>query len=286
MPTKEQRSRIASDHLARTRGLFAAETQASIDAVKIYEDGEGRELELGDPAFDNTVAVTAWKPILDAIAQASGRVCVVDPANFTRAGGNFENGAWDPESQICSQSNLYLVLKGLERTFHKANKHFFRGGLASDRAMFIPDVVFTAEGVMATRDVIVISPVNRKMALENHRSEAECDHDFANRIETIMRIAAANGVETLVVGDFGCGYMGNDPSVVAGLFSKWIEEHPGQIKRVVFAIGGGPSLDAFREVFPEEERPVVESAESTEEVEEDDFEIDVEPVEDGRWVFD
>lgn len=287
MTVKEQRARAASEHLARVKGIFSAETQSSIENSRIYEDGEGRELELGEPSFEDTVAATAWKPIIDALGEASGHVCVVDPANFTRAGGNYENGAWDPESQICSQGNLHPILKGLEKAYHKANKHFFRGGLASDRAVFIPNVVFTIDGVMKTSDVIVIAPVNRKMALENHRSEAECDHDLANRIETIMRIAATNGVETLVLGDFGCGYMGNDPAVVAGLFAKWIDEHPGQIKKVVFAIGGGPSLDAFRDVFPQEERPVFESHESTDdEIAEEDFEIDVEPVEDGRWVFD
>ena len=73
--------------------------------------------------------------------------------------------------------------------------------------------------------------------------------DLAHRIETIMRIAAVNEADTLVLGAFGCGFFGNDPEQVAGLLKSWLDAHGGQFEKVVFSIAGGPALDAFREAF-------------------------------------
>ena len=287
MPTKEERQAEAAKHNGLVRGVFASDIEAAVESAKIYEDGDGRELELGEPRFEETQAVVVWEPLARAIERAAGKVCVLDPANFTRPGGNYLGGGWSPEEQICAESNLFPVLEGLKATYHDANRQATRGGLNSDRAVYLTDIVFTTEGVTKKRDVLVMAPVNRRFALENHRSEAECDMDLANRVEAIMRIAAANEVDTLVLHAFGCGFFENDPKVVAELFKSWVDANPGQIERVVFAIAGGPSLDVFREVFPfEETRRQVVVEEVADDDEDDDESTDVEQTSDGRWVFD
>ena len=287
MTPKEERAKEARDHISRVNGIFEAETAASIERVVIYEDGDMRNPELGEAKFEDTEAVTAWESVAKAIEKAKGRVCVVDPAHFTRPAGGYEKGSWDIESQICAESNLAPILKGIAQRFHQSNKHYGRGGLNSDRAAYIEGVVFTTSGEMKKCDVLAISPVNRKMARENNRSEAECDQDLANRVKTLLNIAAVHEIDTLVLHDFGCGWMGNDGASVAGLFKAWLDEHPGHIGKVVFAIAGGPALDDFRDVFPEEKR-VVETEVSGEETENgaDDFEIGIEQTSEGRWVFD
>ena len=287
MPTKEERQAEAAKHNGLVRGVFASDIEAAVESAKIYEDGDGRELELGEPRFEETQAVVVWEPLARAIERAAGKVCVLDPANFTRPGGNYLGGGWSPEEQICAESNLFPVLEGLKGSYHDANRQATRGGLNSDRAVYLTDIVFTTEGVTKKRDVLVMAPVNRRFALENHRSEAECDMDLANRVEAIMRIAAANEVDTLVLHAFGCGFFENDPKVVAELFKSWVDANPGQIERVVFAIAGGPSLDVFREVFPfEETRRQVVVEEVADDDEDDDESTDVEQTSDGRWVFD
>ena len=286
MPTKEERQAEAKKHNGLVRGVFGSDIAAAVESAVVYEDGDGRELELPEARFEATEAVTAWDRMARVIDRASGKVCVVDPANFTRPGGNYLGGGWSPEEQICAESNLFPVLEGLKERYYDGNRQAGRGGLNSDRAVYLSDIVFTTGGVTKKRDVLVIAPVNRRFALENHRSEAECDADFANRVEALMRIAAANEADTLVLHAFGCGFFENDPAVVAGLFKTWLDAHPGQFEKVVFAIAGGPALDVFREMFPleERERPVVEEA--PEEHEDDDDRTDVKPTSDGRWVFD
>ena len=288
MSTKEERAAEARKHIGTMKGIFEKEIIDSAERTVLYEDGIGRNLDIPEPENESTHAVIAWKPLPKALAEASGKVCVVDPAHFTRPAGGYFNGSKDPESQLCMESNLAPILEKLNDSFYLKNKQGSRGGLNSDHAAYIPDVIFTTDGIMRKCDVLVISPVNRRMALENNRSEAECGIDMSYRIEALMRIGAANAAQTLIVNDFGCGYFGNDIKIVASMFSAWLNEHPGIFKKVVFAIPGGPSLDAFKEFFPLEEkesqdelRPVLNDDEDDSE----EWEIDVEPVSDGRWVF-
>lgn len=291
MPTKEERASEAKKHNGLVRGVFASEIENAIESAVIYEDGEGRELPIPEARFEETRVGVAWDSLANVIEGAAGKVCVLDPASFTRPGGNYLGGGWSPEEQICAESNLFPVLEGLKGRFHDANRQSGRGGLNSDRAIYLSNIVFTTAGVTKTRDVLAISPVNRRLALQNNRPEAECDMDLANRIEALMRITAANEPDTLVLCAFGCGFFENDPTRVANLFKRWLDEHPGLFERVVFAIAGGPSLDAFRAVFPEEESrraAVEEEPQEGRDAEDDEDEdgTDVAPTSDGRWVFD
>lgn len=288
MPSKDERKAEAKKHLGLVKGLFASDTARAIEAAKLYEDGDGRELPLPDPRFDSTDVAVEWGALADAVAAAKGKVCVVDPASYRNPGGNYLGGGWSLEEQICAESNLYPVLEGLRETYYEANRQSTHGGLNSDRALYLTDLMFTTAGTMRKRDVLVCAPPNRNFALENHRSEAECDMDLANRIETIMRIAAENGADTLVAGAFGCGFFGNDPEKVAELFRTWLEAHPGQFQKVIFSIAGGPNLDVFRAAFPrvEEEKPNARAKKNDDEFDDDldDWFYNIDD-NSGRWIF-
>ena len=288
MPTKEERRAEAEKHLGLVKGLFASESAKTVEEALLYEDGDGRELELPEPRFEQTEIVVEWSQLADAVAHAKGKVCVVDPASYRTPGGNYLNGGWGTEEQICAESNLFVVLEGLRADYHDANRQSTHGGLNSDRALYLRDLIFTTGGAMKKRDVLVCAPPNRNFALQNHRSEAECDMDLAHRVEALMRIAAVNGADTLVLGAFGCGFFGNDAEQVAGLFKMWLEAHQGQFQTVVFSIAGGPALDAFRVAFPKDEA-LVEVAPASDG--EDEFDDDLDDwfynTDDnsGRWIF-
>ncbi len=265
--SKEQRQAEAAKHLSFVKGLFPSETQAAIESVRIYEDGEGRELPLPEPAAEETATSVTTQFAVAALHRAHGKVVMVDPASFTRAGGNYEEGAFGPEQVLCSESNLYPILQGIYNEYHRKNRGFARGQLFTDRAAYLTDVVFNRDGAIRNADVIVLPEPNRQRALENNRSEKECDSCLVNRIETLLRIAAANGAETLIVGAFGAGRQGFPAAQVIELFQKWIEAHPGAIPNIVFAVPR-VHFDAFDEAFGAP-APEVEEA-PTEEPEEDE----------------
>lgn len=262
----EAAKRAAEMVEADADGAQAGNEEAREAAEIAEEAAEAAEAEgAADPdgaagaaptATETTVkVVTSFAP--EALYRdATGKTMIVDPGAFTRPGGAYEDGAFGPEQILCSESNLYPILVAHKRDFYDKNRDYRRGSLFTDRALYVPEVLFSRGGDVRRADVLVIAEPVRAFALENHRSERECDKALADRIEAIFRIAAANGTETLIVGAFGCGRNGYPVEQVIELIQNWIAEHPGAVPNVVFAV---PRMhaDAFREAFgtPEPERP-------------------------------
>ncbi len=270
--SKEERKAEAAKHLSFVRGLFPHETEATVAAVKIYKDGEGRELALPEAAAEETKTSVTTAFSVSALYLTHGKSLLVDPASFTRPGGNYEEGAFGPEQVICSESNLYPILEGISSEYHRKNRGFARGQLFTDRAAYLADVVFSREGQIRKADVLAIPEPNRQHALENHRSERECDTCLAARIETLLRIAAANGVDNLIVGAFGCGRQGFPAAQVIKLFQNWIAAHPGAIPNIVFAVPRF-QFDEFNEAFGTPEPPA-QTEEPAEQEKEDENAFD------------
>ena len=136
MPTRDERRAAAAKNLALMRGAFAGDTAKTIENAKIYEDGEGRELELPEveEGAVTTTSVTSDFAV-KALHAAHGKVVLVDPCSFTRPGGAYEDGAFGPEQILCSESNLYPVLQGCKSAYHDANRGFASGQLFTDRAV-------------------------------------------------------------------------------------------------------------------------------------------------------
>lgn len=270
---REERRREAVRHTGLMRAAFAAETAETLEGARIYEEGEGRALPLPEPMAEatETRVVTSFAP--EALYRdGEGKTMIVDPGAFTRPGGAYEDGAFGPEQILCSESNLYPVLCAHKRDFYDKNRDYRRGSLFTDRALYVPEVLFSREGDTRRADVLVIAEPIRAYALDNHRSERECDKALADRIETIFRIAAANNVQTLIMGAFGCGRNGYPSAQVIELIRTWIGEYPGAVPRVVFAVPR-MHVDAFRAAFGgvEEEKPaaVEEVVERDEEADDD-----------------
>lgn len=288
MATKEERQATAEKHEGLMKVLFSGETKAAIESVKIYEDGEGRELEIPEARFESTQTKVMTRDIVSvvsAVAQGGKKTVVLDPASFTTPGGGYLRGNFGQEEQLCHESNLYAVLEAMKDVYYTPNRQAFRGGLYTDKAMYITDIVVMRDKKMSNVDVIVSAPVNRRDALQNHRDEVECDNDLKRRVESVLRIAAFNGADTLVMGAFGCDWMGNSPAVVAQLISEWLEAHPGVFETLVFAVQGGANIDAFKAQFPEVDQQKPEQVEEGPEDEDDDLD-ELEQSESGSWVFD
>ena len=276
MPTRDERKAQAKQNLSLMRGAFASETQATVDAARIYEDGEGRTLEISEAEEGAATATAVTSDFaIKVVHRAKGKTVVVDPCSFTRPGGAYEDGSFGPEQILCSESNLYPVLQGVKAAYHDGNRGYASGQLFTDRAVYLPSVAFVRDGSIAHADVLAIPEPNRARALENNRSEAEADAALANRIEALLRIAAANEAETLIVGAFGAGMSGEFTPTVIELFKAWFAAHPGAIANVVFAVPRG-TFAAFDEAFgaPAEEEPAMEEAPAEAAEEDDEFDFD------------
>jgi uncharacterized protein (TIGR02452 family) len=80
--------------------------------------------------------------------------------------------------------------------------------------------------------------VNAKVLLEREPSRGdEVLGVMRARIRRVLDVAAATGETALVLGAWGCGVFGNDPTATAELFGEALEgSHRGVFERVVFAV--------------------------------------------------
>src|SRR5699024_805186 len=64
MADREERRAQAAKHEALMRGACASDTEATVAAATVYEDGEGRTLPVPQAAFEETemVVTTAFAP--------------------------------------------------------------------------------------------------------------------------------------------------------------------------------------------------------------------------------
>ncbi len=249
------RAEKAKKHIATMSIVFADKTKESIKNATVYKEGQARKLDIPEARFEKTAAHTVHQSSVEALMSIDGEnVAVLDFASFTNPGGGYERGVLAQEEALCSESNLYPILDGCRKIFYDDNKSMRRGGLYTDKSMYVPGVVFGEGNNLKTAGVIVCAAPNKRQALENGRDEIEIEHDLARRVEAVMRIAAVQGVDSLVLGAFGCGVFRNGPNYVVELFKNWLDEHPGVFANVAFAIPGGANFKIFSDVFPEPQK--------------------------------
>lgn len=273
MADRDQRKRTAAKHTSLMKGVFASDIAACVASVKVFEDGQGRELAIPEPRFEKTATRVTMDFAPKALYAAQGKAVLIDPASFTRPGGSYEEGGFGPEQVLCSESDLYPILCGIKKVYHDKNRGWESGQLYTDRAAYLSGVTFSRNGETRNADVVVIAAPNRKRAMENNRSVEGCDQALGFRIEAMLRVAASGGADVLICGAFGCGPQGNADAQVIALIKAWLDAHPGVFEQVVFAVPRS-SFDAFEEAFgaaEPEEQPAEAAPEEADEDDEDDW---------------
>ena len=253
MSKKDDRRFEAQMHIADMNRRYARETADSVAQTILYQPGKARNL-VPQPPHGTSRPKVVVKPtdtvsaILDGAGH--GRVCALDFASYRHPGGGYANGSLAQEEAMCSESNLYNILDKHWTRFYEPNKSSLNDSLYTDKAMLVPDVIFERGRAKAIADVIVCAAPNIGAAKKNRVSDEECIQALSERIEAVMKIAAQNEADYLVLGAYGCGVFKNDPEKVAEMFMRWLDGNPGYFKEVIFAIKpGGPNFGAFKDVF-------------------------------------
>lgn len=69
----------------------------------------------------------------------------------------------------------------------------------------------------------------------------------------MLTIAAAHGVDILVLGAFGCGAFQNEPEAVANAYREILPEFEGYFSQIVFAVYCAPwdsrNYDVFLQIL-------------------------------------
>lgn len=190
------------------------------------------------------------------------RVAVLNFASYKHPGGMFIAGSSAQEESLCHASVLYNVLSSPELAgyYDKNNKDKNRA-LYYNRALYSQSVVFFDNrqddihvGEMRLVDVITCAAPNAGTFLKYNTSEgakALNDHILADRIIFLHDIceyaAIVLGLDTVILGAWGCGVFKQDPHTVANLLMTVFKE--SRLKRVIFGVPDTETFTIFSDAF-------------------------------------
>ena len=182
------------------------------------------------------------------------RVGLLNMASERCPGGGVRHGAKAQEEEICRRTTLYRTLAAVDGGYP----------LAFDEIVYSPGVVVVkdargrrlAESDRATIDVLSSAAIRRpdvvETAGEGSRFRHASDRETMRlKIRILLQTAERHGLNSLVLGAWGCGAFANPVEDVARLFAEELA-HVTSI-RVIFAIldmpDRRPLFARFRDTF-------------------------------------
>ena len=254
--------------------LLANAVQAAKAATKLYEEDDFS----GDPATKETecrITVTKHKTFEAAMKihaeHPEWKIAVLNFASATNPGGGVKTGSSAQEESLCRCSTLYpaLTQDWLWQKYYQKNRDA-HDNLHTDACIYTPGVIICktdasypermVEGDWVTVDVISCAAPNlRKRPGNLHNPEYGASRTLnrdelyqlhVKRAKQILRVAAANNVDALVLGAFGCGAFENDPNSVSKAYADVLPEYGQYFRLVEFAVYCRPeeteNYDAFK----------------------------------------
>ena len=231
---KAARRRYAIDHTNSVEMKWRNEIDQSIKDTKLYDDNS----KFQKPAnIENIAMILAAQGSVDAIFDhADQHTAVLNFASYKNPGGMFINGSRAQEECLCAESYLYNVLRQ-HMDYYEWNEQHKNRALYLNRALYSPHIVFEHNGKSMPCDVITCAAPNimpsRKYGWGI--TDAENSQALSDRIEFVLKVAADNNVDTLILGAFGCGVFGQDATEVCKLFLQHLKTYHC-FKKVVFAV--------------------------------------------------
>ena len=234
---KESRAKEAMIHTKSMISHFSKEIQNSINNTNIYD--QGFESKLNIKRGTNIILEN-----LDSVSAAAkynkGKVAILNFASYKNPGGMFLNGSKAQEECLCHSSYLYNVLSNF-KDFYCWNNQNKNRALYLNRALYTPNIMFQSKDEeFFYCDVITCAAPNKSAAQKyQHVTDEENTEVLYSRIKFVLDIAKENGVDTLILGAYGCGVFGQDPKEVASIFKKYLTTTHQCFDTVVFGIPSG-----------------------------------------------
>ena len=213
------------------------------------DPGEGRVMVTDRKTFETAMELIGKYP--------GKKTAVLNFASATRPGGGVKQGSRAQEESLCRCSTLYPTLdrKWLYDEYYTVNRN--RGDVRySDACIYSPGVIICKtdddipvrmeEKEWKRVDVISCAAPNLRAKPSNKYnpgggkpmilSDDALYELHLKRARHIFRVAAANHVDMLVLGAFGCGAFENNPEVVASVYSRVTGEFRGYFDVIAYAV--------------------------------------------------
>ena len=184
-------------------------------------------------------------------------VAILNFADAIIPGGLVLYGAPTQEENICRCSNLYETL--LECPLYYNLNRVLGTSEYLDVMIYSPNVLVFKDDVTYQQVNPVYMDVITCPAPSCRMSDKRAEEIFTRRIRKILIAAQKQGVNKIVLGAWGCGAFGQDPSVVGKCFAKVLKD-VNAFDKVIFAIRSSQGMnehsnyDEFKKAFESEYR--------------------------------
>ena len=252
---KEDRMRRAIQHVGIMREQYTPEISKCVRNTTIYSanhiflSAKSRNIKTGIKVTDSDTVNAAFKFY-------EGKTAILNFASYKNPGGMFLKGSSAQEESLCHASFLYNVLREMKE-YYAWNKEHLNKALYLNRALYSPDIIFFNKDKVRKIDVITCAAPNYSADYKYcNVPKEENFRVFKDRIRFVLEIAAENHVDTLILGAYGCGVFGQDPSECARIFKDFLYgEFQNIFDMVCFAIiedNKNKNLETFKKIFVRE----------------------------------
>lgn len=255
---------------------LAQSIRQTVENTVMYDEKNYPEAE--NQGFDTAVSVTAERSLECASRlrkkYSDVKIGVHNFASATNPGGGVTKGSSAQEEALCRCSTLYPCLKtdrlyGIFYQMHRNRKDL----RYTDCCIYTPDITVIKsdaafpesldEKLWFNVDVLTCAAPNLREKPYNFMnpgsaepikvSDRELFQIHIKRAEHLLTIAAANGIEVLVLGAFGCGAFRNKPEIVAKAYNETLGKFRGYFREICFAVYCAPNdtrnYDAFGRII-------------------------------------
>jgi uncharacterized protein (TIGR02452 family) len=254
-----------TQNLCRTNKRLAESLKNSIATQKIILETESLP-EINTKIYDEPakIIVTRNRSFEAALPYKGQKTAVHNFASASTPGGGVVNGATAQEECLCRCSDLYECLNVKENwdkyyTPHRREQN----PIHNDDIIYTPNVtvfksdtptpILLDEKDWYNVDVITCAapklgnpPLGKKPV---ELTDKELLEIHEKRLRRILDLAVLNGVETIILGAFGCGAFYNNPNVVARAAKNVTKEYTQAFRNIEFAVYCSPRDDSNYEIF-------------------------------------
>ena len=237
---REERAKIAEAHYESIKEQSSDKVAECVNKTIIYDDKSFKTTDFKKPYDYTDISVVDMDTVTAAFKYRDFIPTVLNFASYKNPGGKFIEGSCAQEESLCHASILYNVLEQFKDTYYAFNNQHKNKALYLNRALYSPCVLFKSNFNLKffSANVITCAAPNKVVGQRyNNVTIAENYQELIKRIEFILKIAAEQGAEVLILGAFGCGVFGQAPIEVANVFKGFLRnEFNSCFKKVIFAI--------------------------------------------------
>ena len=280
MNRKEQNIAVFEDTMNWIKHELAlsAAVKNSITHTVLYPAQQMPDLPESSNRSKTKVTVTPQRTFEAAqdllIRYPGSRAAVLNFASATNPGGGVTRGSSAQEEALCRCSTLYpcLTTTELDKGYYQFHRDL-SDVRYTDACIYVPDIKIiktdtdSPKRLPETRwqavDVICCAAPNLREKPYNRMNPGEgraikvSNNELLDlhrqRARKILSVAAANNVDCLVLGAFGCGAFQNDPNIIAQAYRNIFPEFDGYFRVIRFAVYCPPhdrtNFDVFRRLL-------------------------------------